>query len=239
MVRRVSAQDQTHPNVSVRGLSLDRCAKLVGESAAVPTDKIWTADQFAAKLHTFGQELAEGFFASCVVLVEGVGDQSVINSWMRLKGRDPHAEGIVIAQVAGKNNLCRPIAIFKELDIPCFWIFDNDKDKGKDGDKLSKFNRQLQRLGGLAVADCVDWPEGCFEQFASWNNRVEKYVRECAGAEFDLAAKELASKFNIHADEALRLPACAREMLERLASKGVAFSQLDKILAAVDKRAAQ
>ena len=30
---------------------------------------------------------------------------------------DPHAEGIVIAEVSGKNNLSRPILVFQALGI--------------------------------------------------------------------------------------------------------------------------
>ena len=93
-------------NVSVKDISLAECSKRSGGSIGSKAQDAWSPAQFGAKLHNFNTEIAEGFFAKCVVLVEGVGDKAIIEAWyFELDNRDPHAEGIVVAEVAGKNNL--------------------------------------------------------------------------------------------------------------------------------------
>jgi predicted ATP-dependent endonuclease of OLD family len=237
MVRRTKAQKGQASSVNVSEISLERCAKLSGEVAGIDPAKIWSAEQYAAKLHTFGPELAEGFFAKCVVLVEGVGDQSVIDAWYRLRKRDPQAEGIVIVCVGGKNNLDKPITIFQELGVPCFWVFDNDRSKcKKKGEEQNtiRVNRILQKLGGIADPDLLDWPSGCRERFASWDMDLESYVQGRAQGSFGPAAEVHASEFNIEVDLALKFPACARRMLGGFSSAAIEFPELDEIIVAVD-----
>jgi predicted ATP-dependent endonuclease of OLD family len=224
-------------NVIVNEISLAQCSKRSAEASGRKPEEAWSAAQFGAKLHTFGTEIAEGFFAKCAILVEGVGDKAVIEAWYTLKGRDPHAEGIVIAEVSGKNNLPKPIVIFDELGIPCYWIFDNDKSSAKQKKEQNiKTNLMLQRLAGIATDKCVEWPDGRFGRFASWDNNLEKYVSEKVGKDvFEKASIEFSTHFDIDADMSLKFPASAAGMLRRFSESGAKFAELDEIMAEVNK----
>jgi hypothetical protein len=224
-------------NVYVNEISLDRCSKRSAEVSNRKPEEAWSAAQFGAKLHTFGTEIADGFFAKCVFLVEGVGDKAIMESWYKLNGRDPHAEGIVIADVSGKNNLPKPIIIFDELGIPCYWIFDNDESDAKQKKENDiKTNRLLQRLAGIAPESCVDWPNGRFDRFTSWDNKLEKYISEKAGKEaFEKSSVEFANHFDIDTGMCLKFPASASAMLQQFRKAGVSFAELDEIVSAVDK----
>ncbi|HXS05332.1 MAG TPA: TOPRIM nucleotidyl transferase/hydrolase domain-containing protein [Rhizomicrobium sp.] len=195
----------------------------------------WSAELYAAKLHTFNTEIAEGFFARCVVLVEGVGDKAVLNAAYSIAKRNPHAEGIVIVDVTGKNNLDKPIVIFDELDIPCYWVFDNDRGEGQGKPGSIKANHILQRLGGVAPDKVEDWPEGIFDRYAAWDYKLEDYVSEKAGRElFDSVSREVAEGFHIQPDVCLKFPASASFMLGMLAERGVQFGELAAIIERVD-----
>jgi putative ATP-dependent endonuclease of the OLD family len=224
-------------NVNVNEISLDRCAKRSAEVFGRSANEAWSAAQFGAKLHTFGSEIGEGFFSKCVILVEGVGDKSVIEAWYEIGGRDPQAEGIVIVAVSGKNNLSKPIVIFQELKIPCYWIFDNDESNTKQKKEHSSgANRALQRLAGIVDEKCVDWPCGQYYHFTSLDNNLEKYVRGKVGAElFDSASAELSKQFDIDVDMCLKFPASASSMLRKFQSGGTSFEELDRIVVTVDK----
>ena len=224
-------------NVVSSSIDLGKCsntiASLSGLSAA------WSAENFAAKLHIFRPEIAEGFFGSKVVLVEGVGDEAVLNAWYQLAGRDPHAEGIVIVGVGGKNNLPKIITVFNSLGIPCYWIFDNDKKK--NGDDIAKrpdsiaTNHLLQRLANIDSCSCDDWPEGVFKHHAAWDEKIEKYVRTKAGQEkFDKAILEMSAIWSIDSNLCLKFPAASSAVLMRLREQSVQFEELDAVLKAVD-----
>jgi len=218
-------------NVEVSEISLGRCAKRSAEVFGVSVDRAWSAAQFGAKLHTFGSEIGEGFFSKCVILVEGVGDKAVVEAWYEISGRNPHAEGIVIVEVSGKNNLSKPIVIFQELKIPCYWIFDNDVSNTKQKkEHSSTTNRALQRLAGIVADKCVDWPSGQYYHFTSWDNNLEKYVREKVGAKaFESASTEFSKYFDIDIDMCLKFPASASSMLRKFQSDGVKFSELVRL----------
>jgi predicted ATP-dependent endonuclease of OLD family len=232
MVKRVPA------NVEVNEINLDDCAKRSAFVSGRKPEEAWSGAQYGSKLHIFRSETAEGFFGKCVVLVEGVGDKAVLESWYQLSDRDPHAEGIVIIDVGGKNNLDKPIIVFSALHIPCYWVFDNDQSTGVAKNGSIKANRILQRLANIEEGDCIDWPDGIFGAFAAWNFKLEQYVKDKVGeAAFNAARDEVAANFHIDADMCLKFPAASSALLFRLKESGNTFEELDKILSAIDSLA--
>ncbi|MGM4931489.1 ATP-dependent nuclease [Tardiphaga sp. 619_E2_N8_5] len=229
MVRRVAGV------INVSEIDLKSCAERSAIVSGRKLEEAWNATQYGAKLHTFRSETAEGFFARCVVLVEGVGDKSVLEAWYKLADRDPNSEGIVIVEVGGKNNLDKPIVVFTALGIPCYWIFDNDVSEAKPKKGHLKANRILQRLAGIKDADCVDAPSGIFEKYAAWDNKLEKYVEKKVGEDkFNSASAAVSSNFHIDADMCLKFPAASSALLLTLKEGGASFDELDKVISAVD-----
>lgn len=234
MVRRIKTEKGS--NVLPSEISLAECSKRIAILSGLPVEQAWSAHNFGAKLHIFRPEIAEGFFGNRVVLVEGVGDQAVLEAWYKICERDPHAEGIVIVGVGGKNNLAKVIAVFNALDIPCYWIFDNDESKGEAAADSIASNRLLQRLAGWAEESCSDWPTGVFDRFTSWDCKIEKYVRLKAGQDkFDAARTEFAKNYNVDEGLSLKFPASSSAILLRLREQGVKFEELDGVLAAIDQ----
>ncbi|MBS4006118.1 MAG: ATP-dependent endonuclease [Afipia sp.] len=234
MVRRVKTDKGN--NVLPSEISLADCSRKIAVLSGLPPEQAWSAHNFGAKLHIFRPEIAEGFFGNRVVLVEGVGDQAVLEAWYKIADRDPHAEGIVIVGVGGKNNLAKVITVFDALQIPCYWVFDNDKSKGENEADSIASNRLLQKLAGWTDESCSDWPAGVFDEFASWDCKIEKYVRLKAGAEkFDAARAEIAQNYNVDANLSLKFPASSSAILIRLREEGVVFDELDGLIAAIDK----
>lgn len=233
MIRRQVVDERR--TVKATEINLADCSLRSAEVSGRPPEDAWSAAQYAAKLHTFSGEIAEGFFSKCTILVEGVGDKAVLEAWYRLSDRDPHSEGIVISDVTGKNNLDKPIVIFDALEIPCFWVFDNDKGAGEAKNGSIKANKILQRLGGVPEDECVDWPEGVSTHYAVWDYNLEEYVKSMAGHEkFDSVREVVAEEFDIDSDMCLKFPASASKMLATLKGDGLEFPELEAIVAAVD-----
>lgn len=229
MIRRIPS------NIEVNEIALENCSKQSAIMSGRKPQDAWSGPQYGAKLHTFRSEIAEGFFGKCVVLVEGVGDKAVLEAWYKLADRDPHAEGIVIVEVSGKNNLDKPIIIFSALNIPNYWIFDNDKSEGAAKKGSLKANKILQRLAGVDEETCVDWPEGVFSKFAVWDYKLEEYVKSRVGElAFNAARDEVAADFHIDADMCLKFPAASSAMLLLLKTAGHQFPELDSIIEKID-----
>jgi putative ATP-dependent endonuclease of OLD family len=71
--------------------------------------------------------LPEALFGEAVILVEGDTDRAVIEGCAEHEGDLLAVDGIVVAEVGGKDILLLPCAILSLLGIPCFVIFDGDK----------------------------------------------------------------------------------------------------------------
>lgn len=121
------------------------------------------------RLHILGAELAEGFFASGVVLVVGGSDKAALTAIARVLGVNFEAAGIAILSAEGKNNLDRPYVIFRELGIPTYVLWDCDHKPGVDS-HLSGANLALSKLvkpnadfDTAQVSDLVDECYSCFK----------------------------------------------------------------------------
>jgi len=87
----------------------------------------FTAQTLMPRLHILGAELAEGFFAKGVILVEGRSDKAALAATARMLGVNFEAAGIAILSAEGKTNLDRPYVVFRELGIPTFILWDCDQ----------------------------------------------------------------------------------------------------------------
>ena len=232
VIRRIS-EDGGQQNVAVSKVTLGQCSGLL--AGYLGKDPMGDA-AFAAKLHTFTPEIAEGFFCQAVVLVEGVSDKALLEGVFRQRGRDPLAEGIVIANVEGKNKLDKPALIFRELGIPAYVIFDNDQkpEKKKSKDPVS-MNRLLQKVCGVDDGECTDWPSGVFGSFAAWDGTVEKYIQQVVGEEiYEKVRDDVGTEYELVGADCVKSPAVAADMLSRFVGEGHKFDDLDDIVVAID-----
>jgi putative ATP-dependent endonuclease of OLD family len=129
--------------------------------------------------------LPEALFGEAVILAEGDTDRAVIEGCAEHDGDLLAVDGIVVAEVGGKDILLMPAAILSLLGIPCFIVFDGDKgcadrmrrDGKKEQDIIqvqkdhSRKNRDLLRYLGEPEED---WPASrATEKCAIFEDRME------------------------------------------------------------------
>lgn len=119
----------------------------------------------------------EGFFADVVVLVEGEDDRAAVLGVARSMGHDFDSQGITVIPCFGKNNLDRPLVIFRQLGIPVFVIWDGDR---HSKNAKSESNRYLLRLHGLPEED---WPKFVGESCACFEETLEGTLEKEIGTE--------------------------------------------------------
>lgn len=128
LIRRIEYEGRNYKQCALQALDLAEVARKLelgwGEEPGT-----FNAQTLAPRLHILGTELAEGFFANGVVLVEGRSDKAALTAIGRLMGINFGAAGIAILPAEGKGNLDGPLVIFRELGIPTFVLWDYDMDK--------------------------------------------------------------------------------------------------------------
>lgn len=136
LVRRIPCGDGEFKQCELRSLSLDQVAIEI-EAANQEEPGTFNATTLKPRLHVLGVELAEGFFASGIVLVEGRSDKAMLQALARMHGRSFEASGIAILSAEGKNSLDKPYAIFKALGIPVYIMWDCDRGKKEQAANLA------------------------------------------------------------------------------------------------------
>ncbi len=141
--------------------------------------------------HAYNPRRNEGFFASKIVLVEGPTEEYSLPIYADALPNcafDP--QGVSVVECGGKGSMDRLFRIFNELHIPCFMLFDYDKDNS-DKDIINK-SKELLALAGesqdvpssLLVADRV----ACFP--SKWETDLKSEIPSADSLE-DEARKEL------------------------------------------------
>ena len=146
----------------VRSATLDAIAKELEE--ATDTGNEFTAETLKPRLQSVMTPIVnEGFFADVVVLVEGDSDRAAIEGAARAMKHNFVAAGIAVIPCGGKNNLDRPLIIFRGLGIPTYVVWDGDKTKQEHDSATNQRLRRILKRSETEPLDHVDDQSACFE----------------------------------------------------------------------------
>jgi len=193
----------------------------------------WTPESLKSRLHIVTPELSEGFFADAVLLVEGESDKAALKAAAAVRSIDLEALGIAVLQAGGKNNLDRPSAIFKALQIPVFAVWDCDRRNSSIEDEAS--NRALQRLFGVPEHEIVDAGDRVTRAFACFDRNLESKLKQELGDEaYNNAIAEAVVHFGLgDKKDAIKAAPVMRFVLGNLQARGLSSATLNEIVDAV------
>ena len=96
--------------------------------------------------HAYHPNRSEGFFAKSIILVEGATEQYALPIYAETVGHPLDSLNISVVDSGGKGTMDRLYRIFNELGIPCFMLFDYDKNNN-DKNMVAKSKELLELLG--------------------------------------------------------------------------------------------
>lgn len=130
--------------------------------------------------------LNEMFFATRLVLVEGLEDVAYIAAYLNLLGKwDEYRRiGCHVVPANGKRELLQPLVIAKHMRIPTFIVFDSDSDEQNHDRRLQheKDNKALLALVGKAGENPMPTMDLWGTGFVMWHSNIGVVVREEIGA---------------------------------------------------------
>ena len=160
----------------------------------------------------------EGFFAKVVVLVEGPSDWATILGIAEAMGIELESLGVSIIPCNGRYSLYMPAIIFRELKIPTYLIWDNDKNGSRSG-KAKRSNRSLLKL--LKEPE-EDFPSHIKPNYACLDCNLEKVIENNLGAQdYEIMVEKYMKKYGLmDKGQAQKTPVMVSAMLRELNSKG-------------------
>lgn len=171
----------------------------------------------------------EGFFADVVVLVEGEADRAAIlgiATALDHKGHNLESIGISVIPCMSKCNLAKPTAIFKELGIQVYVIWDSDY----GNNDAKRINHILLRLLGQPTED---WPEKVTGQFTCFKQNLTETLRSELGETFfDNNLESLRSRLYLGKD-AIKNPQVIQEIIDEAYKQGKSSKTLENIISQI------
>lgn len=194
--------------------------------AASATDAAYTAATLRPRLQAVMTPVVnEGFFADIVVLVEGEGDRAAILGAGRAMNFDFDAEGIAVIPCSGKDNLDRPLIIFRSLDIPSYVVWDGDRGKGG---ATPASNLRLLRI---LKKEEVEWPHHVDEISACFDITLDETLKgEIEGQVFKESLHEAQELFGLSGTAARKNALVIQRLVERSISQNAGSKTLMSIV---------
>ena len=231
-IRRRALSEEDVPCCEVGSLSFESIRDEIARVADIDANEI-TRDSFVARCASVMDVVAsEGLFASVAVVVEGYGEVGCLRVVADQLALRWDARGIVIVPARSKNNIDRPIQIFRGLSIPCYFAFDGDVSKrGKTGEgDVVLANHRLLRLAGV---DPEDFPSARVEDgWAVFEDQLESELRAgCAdAAEWDAVTQAVRDELGFdNVKQALKNPDGAAAVTRELYARGRSLPNLEAV----------
>ncbi|MBN1861912.1 MAG: ATP-dependent endonuclease [Candidatus Thermoplasmatota archaeon] len=180
-IRKIKTEQDLPKKTNITSTTLSEIADIIDVAEAKPkgTTPIKKLEHSLKAIMT--PIMNEGFFSNIVVLVEGEGDKSTIVGVAAARDIDFDTEGIPIIPCLSKNNLDKPLAIFKKMGITVYTIWDNDYRPPGEPQSNPEENHKLLRLYGEIPKD---WPENITNEYACLKHNLPYILQSEFGNEY-------------------------------------------------------
>ena len=119
------------------------------------------------------QKANEGFFAKKIILVEGQSESLLLPYFFDLVGFDYIKEGISIVRCGCKGEIDRFYRLYNEFGIPCFVLFDGDKQLESSDDELNNIEKNYSIMSLFGKVES-SYPDNIIrEKYLGFETRFE------------------------------------------------------------------
>lgn len=237
-IRLLRKQVTDNGNPKITKISNTNITNLASELSKYHGDK-FTESNLIPRLHMIRTPwINEGFFSKCVVLVEGDSDRAALLGASKALNMNLESQGISIIPCFGKGNLDKVAIIFKQLDIPTYVIWDNDREDGKEKELEIKNNKTLLKLFAQEESD---YPSHVKSDHACIDGTLETMLEHEIGAElYETMMTINMTEYDLKRADALKNPTVLKTMLEDLEkSNGTIPDTIKQILENIQQLAKQ
>lgn len=237
LINKQKTTDSECANSLVTQFSLELASKELARISNIDETSI-TKETFRAHALPLMDTISnEGFFADAVVVVEGFGDMGVLWAMQDIMKKDWSSLGIAIIPARGKNNIDRPVVIFRGFKIPTYFIFDGDSHYNGKTEEQETIKRNKRYLK-LAEAKEEDFPSTqVHETWACFEDEIESYLKsELEEDTFDFIREETAKELGYDKpSKVLKNLDGSERFIQKVYSQGKSLPVLEEIINQITK----
>lgn len=175
--------------------------------------------------------MSEGFFADTAVLVEGDTDRIAVMMAAEMLGTPLDERGVTIIPCGSKGELYGPLAMFKELGVRTYVVWDGDNNKENE----KKNNARLLSLLGMPrdKIDAGAWLGATTPDFACCEADMECMLRSDMGEEvYAPLAVRFRREYGLRGKKDKK-PLLAYLMMREMEQRGIRPERLGRIVEAI------
>jgi len=229
VLRKLRKEQDKPKQTKVFSTTLNEVAKVIWQASGRP-EGTYTGKSLEPRLQTLMTPwMNEGFFADVAVLVEGEQDRAAILGVAGALRHDFDSLGISVIPCMGKTNIDRPAAIFRQLQIPVYAIWDSDYG---NPDPHVATNRLLLRLFD---APEEDYPEQIAGHFACFKRDLTTTLcAEISKELYDSCVEECCDRWCLgRRKDAIKNPLVVKEIIQEAKKQGKSCRTLEEIISRV------
>jgi predicted ATP-dependent endonuclease of OLD family len=231
----VSADDTTTLQTKITSFSRAEAAQKLAQISLRDPSDFTDATFIAHAAPVMTTIVNEGFFADVAVVVEGLSEVAALWTLQEIKSQNWDALGITIIPVLGKNNIDRPVVVFRGFGIPTFFIFDADsRHIGSESERKTVICNHI--LLRLVEEPPIDFPATTvFSTGAVFNDNLESEIKNALGdAEFNRVRQVVADELGYaQPSMVLKNPAGMSQFIRSTYSNGKHIPILEEIVARI------
>ncbi len=233
IVRKVRSDESAIGETSCSSHSLEAALGSIAAAYEIPRESLSAQSFILRSANVMTSAVNEGFFADCVVVVEGPQDAAAIWAVQEQMQRDWVRLGISVVPAMGKNKMDRPLVAFGGHRIPLYFVVDGDAKNKDNQKKTAQLNRALGRLAKLQLEDfpTTDVKENC----AFFEDCLETEIADAIGQEnFNEFRSKIAAEFQHgRLSDVLKSPDGMESFIAEVYAAGLRIDVLESIVEAV------
>lgn len=227
LARRQLMEGPQQGKIIVSQVSNTSVCHLLNDTLQLTGGDAYTPESLVPRLHILDPLVAEGFFATVAVLVEGVGDRAALTAVARARGISFEANGIALLPVGGKLNIARPHAVFTSFGIPVYAVFDSDENLSPQ-DRHPEANIGIQRLS--LEAEPVEFRTFVGSRYASFDTCLELVLAQELGGDLETQVQLAQTKYGLPKKRLLKSPVSLGEIITGCFNSGSESPTLNTIV---------
>jgi hypothetical protein len=236
IVRKSPSPSSLVPRTTVTRFTLDQAAKELAKVCNADASR-FTKDSFRARaMSVINTIVSEGFFADVVLVVEGQAELGILWKLQEIMNKNWSQLGICIVPAGSKNNIDRPVIVFRGLSIPTYFVFDGDFQFKGDKKKEKETRERNQCYLRLAGCPLEDFPNTRVEgTWAVFRENIEETIKDELDGPIFLSLRDQVA-FDLGYSDPTRVlkniegAAC---LIERAYSDGKRLPTLEAIIEAI------
>lgn len=155
----------------------------------------------------------EAFFAKKIILVEGQSEGLILPYFFELAEYDFIGKGISIVRGGDKGQLDAFYRLYSEFGIPCYIIFDGDKQNQGTDDEANTISKNHDLIG--IFEDVVDFPETAVkDNYLVFETNLEDNLGFAVG--HGIKALKLYRKVKEEIKTKVQLPVWVEQIIEKI-----------------------